>query len=343
MKIGIDVDDVVFEFTKTFLNFYFKKYGKSVKFEDVKAYYLEEILDLPLGNVMELIKDMVSSGVAEEMPICDYAKESILNLADEHDIIFLTSRTVRNGTLESLNKLFPNIKFRLIYSSNFYAKTSGKTKADICCEEGIDIMIEDSEEYANEIAIQGTKVFLLDKPWNQNYKEHENIFKVYHWNEILEKLNKEGKKGDKNKKIGVGFGVMILKEGKVLLGKRHEDPDKASSLLEGAGTWTMPGGKLHFQESFENGAKREVMEETGIKLNKIKVICVNNDVVEGVHFVTIGLFSDDFEGEPQVMEPDEITKWDWFDLDCLPAPVYFPSKKVLENYMKKVFYINENN
>jgi len=189
MKIGIDIDDVVFEFTKTFLNFYFKKYGKLVKFEDVKTYYLEEILDLPLGNVIELIKDMVSSGIAEEMPICDYAKESILNLADEHDIIFLTSRTVRNGTLESLNKLFPNIKFRLIYSSNFYAKTSGKTKADICCEEGIDIMIEDSEEYANEIAIQGTKVFLLDKPWNQDYKEHENIFKVHHWNEILEKLN----------------------------------------------------------------------------------------------------------------------------------------------------------
>lgn len=147
---------------------------------------------------------------------------------------------------------------------------------------------------------------------------------------------------EKNKKPGIGFGVMILKEGKVLLGKRHEDPDKASSELKGEGSWTMPGGKLHFQESFENGAKREVMEETGIRLNNVKVICVNNDMVKGAHFITIGLFSDDFEGEPQVMEPDEITKWDWFDLNCLPAPVYFPSKKVLENYIKKVFYINEN-
>ena len=143
----------------------------------------------------------------------------------------------------------------------------------------------------------------------------------------------------KKKKIGVGFGVLILKDNKVLLGKRHEDPEKASSLLNGAGTWTMPGGKLDFGETFEQGAKRETMEETGIKLNKVDVICVNNDMVETAHFITLGLFSDDFEGEPQVLEPDEITEWGWFDLNELPNPIYFPSAKVLENYKAKKFYV----
>lgn len=33
------------------------------------------------------------------------------------------------------------------------------------------------------------------------------------------------------KKIGAGFGVMILKNNKVLLGQRHVDPVKASSEL----------------------------------------------------------------------------------------------------------------
>jgi 8-oxo-dGTP diphosphatase len=142
-------------------------------------------------------------------------------------------------------------------------------------------------------------------------------------------------------KIGVGIGVMLLRDGKILLGKRHEDPEKASSLLKGAGTWTMPGGKMHFQESFEEGAAREVEEETGIKLNKSKVICVNNDKIEGVHFVTIGLFSDDFSGQPEVKEPDEITEWKWFSLDTLPSPLYFPSAKVLDNYKNKAFYIKD--
>ena len=36
-----------------------------------------------------------------------------------------------------------------------------------------------------------------------------------------------------NNNVGVGFGVMILKDGKILLGQRHEDPNKADSELHG--------------------------------------------------------------------------------------------------------------
>ena len=141
-----------------------------------------------------------------------------------------------------------------------------------------------------------------------------------------------------NKKPGVGVGIMILKDDKVLLGKRHEDPEKASSLLHGEGTWTMPGGKLHFGESFEKAAFREVLEETGIKINKekLKIISVTNDIVEDAHFVTIGFLCKDFEGEPRVMESDEITEWRWFELDNLPSPIFFPSEKILNNYLNKI-------
>ena len=142
-----------------------------------------------------------------------------------------------------------------------------------------------------------------------------------------------------NKRVGVGFGVMMMRNGKILLGKRHDDPEKASSELNGAGTWTMPGGKMDFGEKFEEGAKREVLEETGIAINTLQVICINQDMVKTAHFVTIGLFSDDFSGEPQVMEPDEITEWRWFSIDNLPTPMYFPSAKLLENYKQKKFYI----
>lgn len=147
---------------------------------------------------------------------------------------------------------------------------------------------------------------------------------------------------EEKKRVGAGVGVMILnKEGKLLLGKRHDDPEKASSMLRGEGTWSMPGGKLDFGESFEEGARREVAEETGLKLNKVDVICINNDKVPTAHFVTIGLFSNDFEGVPKVMEPDEITEWRWFSLDNLPERVFFPCTKILENYKKKKFYITQ--
>lgn len=144
----------------------------------------------------------------------------------------------------------------------------------------------------------------------------------------------------KKKSVGVGFGVMILKNNKVLLGHRHEDPEKADSELEGAGKWTMPGGKLEFGELFEEGAKREVMEETGMELKDVSVICINNDIIETAHFITIGMFAEEFEGEPKVMEPDEITEWKWFDIDNLPEPMFFPSTKILENYRQGKFYLS---
>ncbi|KKU14936.1 MAG: Hydrolase, NUDIX family [Candidatus Jorgensenbacteria bacterium GW2011_GWA2_45_9] len=84
-----------------------------------------------------------------------------------------------------------------------------------------------------------------------------------------------------------------------------------------------------------------MLEETGITLNKMDVICINQDIIETAHFITIGLFSDAFSGEPKVMEPDEITEWCWFDLNNLPSPIYFPSAKVLENYKQKKFYISK--
>lgn len=147
---------------------------------------------------------------------------------------------------------------------------------------------------------------------------------------------------DVTKKIGVWFGVMILRNNNVLLGQRHVDPTKADSELHGEGTWTMPGGKMHFGESFEETCARETLEETWIIIdkNKIKIISITNDIVSDAHFVTIWFLCEDFEGEAQVMEPDEITKWEWFDLDNLPTPLFFPSEKVIKNYLDGVIYKN---
>jgi 8-oxo-dGTP diphosphatase len=145
------------------------------------------------------------------------------------------------------------------------------------------------------------------------------------------------------KKVGVGFGVMVIKDGKVLLGQRHVDPEKADSALNGAGTWTMPGGKLEFGETFEQGAIREAKEETDIDLKNVQVVCINNERMESAHFITIGLYCEEFDGEAKIMEPDEITQWQWFDLKSLPSPMYFPSVEVIDNYIQKKFYMPEHN
>jgi 8-oxo-dGTP diphosphatase len=143
-----------------------------------------------------------------------------------------------------------------------------------------------------------------------------------------------------DQKPRVGFGVMILKEGKVLLGKRHDDPEKADSELHGENTWTMPGGKLEFGKNFLEGCTREVAEETSleIKKDKLELISLTDDILPDVHFVTAGFLCENFSGEPKVMEPDEITEWKWYPLDKLPDKVFPPSQKVLDHYNEGKIY-----
>ncbi len=142
-------------------------------------------------------------------------------------------------------------------------------------------------------------------------------------------------KDNENKKIGVGLGVMILKDDKVLLGHRHQDPKKADSLLHGEGSWTLPGGKLHFQEELKQGARREVLEETGIEVKNLEAISMTNDIVLDNHFITIGFLCREFDGEAKIMEPEEITEWQWFGLNDLPSPLFLPSQKIIKNYLAK--------
>ncbi len=143
---------------------------------------------------------------------------------------------------------------------------------------------------------------------------------------------------EKPKLVRAGIGVMLLKDGKVLLGRRHSDPEKADSLLHGEGQWTFPGGKLDFHDTIPGGAARELEEETGIKAKELEVFSVTNERVHDAHFVTVGLIAREFEGEPRVMEPDEIVEWKWFGLDELPKNIFSPTGKMIRNYKEKAIY-----
>ncbi len=155
---------------------------------------------------------------------------------------------------------------------------------------------------------------------------------------MAEKIIPQEPNPNKLYKIGTGIGLIVInKEGKLLLGKRHDNPEKTRFRL--AGTWSLIGGKMVLGDDFEEAAIREAKEETGMTIINPKVFCVNNDINQYAHFVTVGLIAESYEGEPQVLEPDEMIEWKWFDINNLPDNMYFPSLKVIENYLQKKFYI----
>lgn len=54
----------------------------------------------------------------------------------------------------------------------------------------------------------------------------------------------------------VGVGAIVLRDGRLLLVRRGNEP--------GRGLWAVPGGRLELGETLADGAVRELAEETGL-------------------------------------------------------------------------------
>jgi 8-oxo-dGTP diphosphatase len=116
----------------------------------------------------------------------------------------------------------------------------------------------------------------------------------------------------------VGVGVLVVRNGRVLLGQRQGS--------HGAGTWALPGGHLDFGESAAACAARELFEETGLMARDFHhaQFTVDDFPVEGRHYVTLFVEAREVVGEPANLEPDKCVGWEWYDWHALPAPLFGP-------------------
>lgn len=62
----------------------------------------------------------------------------------------------------------------------------------------------------------------------------------------------------------MGIGAVVVREGKVLLVRRGNEPLK--------GHWSLPGGMLELGESLMEGVTREVREETGLAIEPLELV-----------------------------------------------------------------------
>lgn len=119
--------------------------------------------------------------------------------------------------------------------------------------------------------------------------------------------------------------VMVIKDGKVLLGKNKQ--------AFGIGKHGLPGGHLEYMESFKDCVKRELKEECGIEVENLKFLTIANSKDDlPYHNVHIILTADWKSGEPKVLEPEKCESWDWYDMENPPKPLFKNVELSLESY-----------
>ncbi len=129
----------------------------------------------------------------------------------------------------------------------------------------------------------------------------------------------------------IGLCVIILdKEHKnVLLGKRLNNYR--------AGTYGCPGGHLYKTESLEDGAKRELAEETSLEAKSLHFVGVIREYQKdhNYNFIHFVFSCDDYVGTPQNLEPKKCAGWHWCSLDTLPENLIKGHRWALDMYRKK--------
>lgn len=132
-------------------------------------------------------------------------------------------------------------------------------------------------------------------------------------------------------KFHVGANVFVVKDGKLLLGKRKN--------VYGAGSWGLPGGHLEYKESMKVAAKRELKEETGLSATDFEFVNLVNDTRHDEHYLQVGFLAKDVDsGEPVLKEPERCEEWKWFDLNDLPEPIFVSHKKQIESFKNKKYF-----
>ena len=120
----------------------------------------------------------------------------------------------------------------------------------------------------------------------------------------------------------VTAATVVERDGKVLMVRRGIEP--------GLGLWSLPGGYVDRGEVVERAAEREVMEETGVRVQVTGLVGVFS---EPGHPVILVIYdSQIMEGVPK--PGPEVLELDFFPPDGLPSLAFPRDRQVLKTWEK---------
>ena len=122
------------------------------------------------------------------------------------------------------------------------------------------------------------------------------------------------------RKVG---GVAIVSEGQVLCVKRSETQGKYPNF------WSVPMGGVKKNETFEEGAARELKEETMLDINPKDLVYLGT-IKDGKYNRISKIYKAEMDGKPKPTLDHEHSEFGYYDVKSLPHPIEEKMKHILE-------------
>lgn len=191
MKIGIDIDNVISNFNEEILKEYIKHdrelRNTGIINENAESYH-KGMFDWSKEENDEFYYSNLER-ISKNLKTIERAPETIKKLKEEgNEIVLISSRD--NGIVANPREMTENwLKENYIVYDKLIVTGKNK-KGDICKENNVDIMIDDSIKNCKDVSSKGIKVLLMDTRYNKNTNEFE---RVSNWKEIYEKIQEQKK------------------------------------------------------------------------------------------------------------------------------------------------------
>jgi len=195
LRIGVDIDDTLVDFVGAYILYCNQTYSTNLKKEDFRFYAFNKSIGGTMSESISLVNKFYENVLFKEiLPLPDSVEVINLLKQKNHELFIITSRPdfIKEETERFINKFFLDNFSNIFFSYNHYTKrkNGGKSKAELCFDLDISLLIDDSLEYAIQCANMGLEALLFGNfPWNQN-GQHKNITRVKDWIKVKEELLK---------------------------------------------------------------------------------------------------------------------------------------------------------
>lgn len=186
MKIGIDIDDTITDTWECLIPHYSKTFNVPVdKLKKSIPYYPAVEDKVTLEEYFEKVIPIYDKYI-RNVPLKENVKEVIDKLYElGHSVVFITDRGKEQHNAYENTKGYLD-KHQIKYDKLFI---KAGDKAKICCEENIDLFIDNSIKHCNFVSECKIEILMFETIYNKDIKEFKH---VKNWNEIYEYIKNRG-------------------------------------------------------------------------------------------------------------------------------------------------------